>query len=414
MAVQLELSRDNRVHTPAVHVQRGLRQHEGASIRHRGAFQSMVLTRLERSNQSRVYTGSVQGHLRATKVGLVVGILRAVPVSSIVGWEIVIDSSGICEKAAGINIGTRIGSNRLRTTESMDSVGKSINSIGVVEGLGTKNLEQEGIASQGRAIVNVLIRLDDPDKLLHRVVEVELDLVTGRTDRLITCELELSDQVLVGVLGHSAALIRVQEHVVNVQRGSNQRLVVGNCGRDRASNSVLAFSTFVGLRVAVQGGNSPQALINRADVKVDLDLMILESDQRQRKTRVCAKPELERHIQSCLRKSVTGSAHLTGSQGRARGFHISERGVRDECELSGVSNHLEIAALLLCGHGKLVPDVHPITILAIDSLATNLDLHLGDKLLAGEIQPTSIDTGVLSGGVVSKTHKLVDLGKSNL
>jgi hypothetical protein len=141
--------------------------------------------------------------------------------------------------------------------------------------LGTKNLEQESIASQGRAIVDVLIRLDDPDELLHRVVEVELDLVTGRTDRLITSELELSDQVLVGVLGHSAALIRVQEHIVHIQRCSNQRLVVGNCGRDRASNSILAFKTIVGLSVAVQGGNSPQALVNRADIKINFNFVIL-------------------------------------------------------------------------------------------------------------------------------------------
>jgi hypothetical protein len=35
--------------------------------------------------------------------------------------------------------------------------------------------------------------LDDPDKLLNGVVKVELDLVAGRTNGLITSELELSD-----------------------------------------------------------------------------------------------------------------------------------------------------------------------------------------------------------------------------
>ena len=43
--------------------------------------------------------------------------------------------------------------------------------------------------------------------------------------------MELSDQILVGVLGESSALVSVQEHIVNVQRGSDQRLVVGNGGR---------------------------------------------------------------------------------------------------------------------------------------------------------------------------------------
>ena len=35
LAVQLEFSSDNRVHAPAMHVQRGFRQHECASIRDR-------------------------------------------------------------------------------------------------------------------------------------------------------------------------------------------------------------------------------------------------------------------------------------------------------------------------------------------------------------------------------------------
>jgi hypothetical protein len=64
--------------------------------------------------------------------------------------------------------------------------------------------------------------LDDPDKLLNGVVKVELDLVTGRTNRLVTSELELSDEVLVGVLGESSALVSVQEDIVNIQRGSNE------------------------------------------------------------------------------------------------------------------------------------------------------------------------------------------------
>jgi hypothetical protein len=53
--------------------------------------------------------------------------------------------------------------------------------------------------------------------------------------------------------------------------------------------------------------------------------------------------------------------------------------------------------------------VHPITVLAINALATDLNLNLGNKLLTGEVKPTGIDT-VLSGGL----HLLVDLGESNL
>jgi hypothetical protein len=119
---------------------------------------------------------------------------------------------------------------------------------------------------------------------------------------------------------------------------------------------------------------------------------------------------LERHVKGGLRKSVTGSANLTGSQGVARGLNIRERGISDEGKLGGVTNHLEVASLLLRGHSELIPDVHPVTILTVNSLTTDLNLNLGNKLLTGVIQPTGIDTGVLASGVVSKTHKLVNLG----
>ena len=72
------------------------------------------------------------------------------------------------------------------------------------------------------------------------MIEIELDLVGGRTDRFITSELELGDEVLVRVLGHSATLVSVQEDIVNVEGCSNQRLVVSNCGRNRTSNLVLS------------------------------------------------------------------------------------------------------------------------------------------------------------------------------
>ena len=36
------------------------------------------------------------------------------------------------------------------------------------------------------------------------MIEVKLNLVTGRTNRFVTSELELSDQIFVGILGESA------------------------------------------------------------------------------------------------------------------------------------------------------------------------------------------------------------------
>jgi hypothetical protein len=53
--------------------------------------------------------------------------------------------------------------------------------------------------------------------------------------------------------------------------------------------------------------------------------------------------------------------------------------------------------------------VHPITVLAVNALATDLNLNLGDDLLTGEVKPAGIDA-VLGGGL----HLLVDLGESDL
>jgi hypothetical protein len=326
----------------------------------------------------------------------------------------IVKSTGILEETTSIDVSTGIVSDRSGASESMDSIGEGIDGIGVVEGLSTENLEEESIASQGRAVVNVLVRLDNPDELFNGVVKVKLDLIGRRTNRLITSELELSDQVLVGVLGHSASLVGVQKDIVDIQRGSNQRLIVSNGGRNGATNSILSSRTSVGVGVTVQGGNSPQALINRADIKINLDLVVLESNQRESQTGVCAEPELKRNVQSGLRKRVTGSANLTRSRRVTRRLNISERRIGDEGKLSGVTNHLEITSLLFSCHGELIPDVHPVTILTVNSLTTNLDLNLSNELLTGEIQPTGIDTGVLAGRVVSKTHKLVNLRQSNL
>jgi hypothetical protein len=53
--------------------------------------------------------------------------------------------------------------------------------------------------------------------------------------------------------------------------------------------------------------------------------------------------------------------------------------------------------------------VHPITVLAVNALATDLHLNLRNELLTGEVKPTGINA-VLRGGL----HLLVDLGESDL
>jgi len=241
LAVQLQLGSHNGVLSPAVHVQSGLSQHEGSGIRHERASwvatslvsETLVVGTITRP-VSRGSRGSSHGHITSSR--------------------------HLEETVCGDE---SIGTIRLsRSTEGVDGRRQGINGIGVVEGLGTKSLVEDTTGIEGRAVVNVGIRLDNPDELLARVVEVQLDLVGGRSDRLITSELELLDQILMGVLGHLAALIRVQEDVVHVERGSHKRLLVG-----------LAHG--LGSAGGDHGLHCPQALTNGAEINVDLDFVIL-------------------------------------------------------------------------------------------------------------------------------------------
>ena len=421
LTVELELGSHDGVLSPAVKVKGGLREHEGAGIRDTRVVVVGARQILELSKDVGVNAfGSGLRNGNTTHVDLVVGVGGTVPVASESIRDVGVHGTSIVEETASINVGTAISSNASGSSESVDSVGEGINGIGVVEGLGTEHLEEEGIAHKGRAVVHVLVRLHDPDKLLHGVVEVELNLVGGRTNGLVTSELELGDEVLVGVLGESAALISVEENIVNIERGSHKRLVVGDGSGNRATRGELVGLVSGGIssrgtkRVAAEGGNSPEALVDGANVEVDLYLVILQSDQRQGETRVGAEPELEGHIEGGLGKSVTGSAHLAGSKGVARSVNLREGGISDEGKLGGVTNHLEVSTLLLSSHGELVPDVHPVTILAVNALTTNLDLNLSNELLTGEIQPAGIDTRAGSGGERGNAHELVNLGESHL
>jgi len=160
-----------------VHVKGCLGENEGTSIRHRGVL--VVGARLSKGGNHLRGKTLRERASGATHVGLVVWVLRTVPVTSEASRDLGIKGASIVEKTTSINEGTAISSEGLRTTESMDSVGESIDGISVVEGLGTEHLEEESIAHKGRAVIHVLIRLHNPDKLLHGVVEVELDLVGG-------------------------------------------------------------------------------------------------------------------------------------------------------------------------------------------------------------------------------------------
>jgi hypothetical protein len=379
LAVELELGGDDGVLTPAVHGEGGLGENEGAGIRNTGVH--VVMTCIVR--------------VGTTEVGLVVrnAVRGCIPPLVATGT---INSAGIIEETGGINVLI----NGFGASKCVDGVGKSIDGIGVVEGLGAEQAVQELVAVEGRAVVNVLIRLDDPDEFFNGVVKVELDLVGRRTDGLITGELELFDEVLVGVLGHAPALIGVQEDVVDVEGGGNEGLVV--CGGNTATKRTAVSVT--------QRTNGPQALVDWADIEIDLDFVVLKGDQRQGKTGITAVPELKGNIEGGFGEGIAGGANLARSVALARTVNIIERGISDKGEFGGVSDHAVVTANLVNGQSEVVPDVHPVTVLAINALTTNFDFNLRNQLFAGEVEPTGVNCR--TGGAV--LHILVDFRESNL
>jgi len=384
LAVKLELSGDDGVHTPAVKGERSLGKNESAGIRY---------TRVSEGSRL-IAVGS--------KVGLI--ITSAICANSLALLPPVsigdIDSTSLVKETRAVDEGASSLGNSILSTKSMDSVGKSIDGISVVKGLSTEEPVQKLVAVKRRTVVNVLIGLDNPDELLNGVVKVELDLVGRRADRLVTSELKLLDKVLMGILSHTSALISVQEDVVDVERGSDERLVVG--GVDTATVGRVVGS-------AAERADSPQALINGTNIEVNFDLMVLKSDEGKGKTGVTAVPELKGNIEGSLGESIAGSANLTRSVSLAGTIDGIERGISDESQLGGVADHSIVTGLLVNGKSKVVPDVHPVTILAVNALTTDLNLNLRNQLLTGEIEPTSINTILRSA-----FHGLVNLGKSNL
>jgi hypothetical protein len=381
LSVKLELSGDDRVLTPTVEAKSGLGKNECSGIGDggSGSVNTSGLVRIEWE-----------------VAGLVVPFLGGRDTSSTGD----IGSTSHLEKTRGIDECSGTGGLG-RSTEGVDGRRKGIDGIGVVEGLSSKSAEKDVSGSKGGTVVNVGIRLNNPDELLARVVEVELDLVGRRSDRFITSELELLNEVFVGVLCHLASLVSIQEDVVNVERGSDKGLLVGKSNR-------------LGSSAGTKGGDSPETLTERSDIKVDLNFVVLEGNQRKSQSRVAVEPEEKRNVESGLRKGIARSTNLgRSSRSSARSRDGSEGRISNVGKLSGVSNHLVVSLLLLGRKSKLVPDVHPITILTVDSLTTDFNLNLGDELLTNVVQPTGIntvsdDTGTIVG------HRLVDLRKSDL
>jgi len=263
--------------------------------------------------------------------------------------------------------------------------------IGVVERLGAAN----GRHPQGVRAINKRVALHHPEELLHRVIEVQLDLVGRRRDRLSASVLHLLDEVLVALLGETAALLRVEVHVVNIQRRGGERLGRGAGGGTQHSLVVLA-------------------VLPRLEVHIDANLVVLEGNQGDRKTRVAAEPELQRNVQRLRRGALARHARhrrLSRSAGRIQG---ETAGALHEGEVVRLANDGVQRGDRTSLRGELGPDLHPVTILAIDALAANLNLNLLDEAVAnvGEPAESRVHTATSKGSASSSAK--INLGKHNL
>ena len=94
------------------------------------------------------------------------------------------------------------------------------------------------------------------------MVEVEFDFVGRRTNGLITSELELLNEILMGILSHLSALISVKEDEIDIERSSNKRSLVSAGNANSSAGSTHAV-------------NSPEALTNGTEINVDFNFVIL-------------------------------------------------------------------------------------------------------------------------------------------
>ena len=90
-----------------------------------------------------------------------------------------------------------------------------------------------------------------------------------------------------GDLGELATLVRVEVDVVDVERRRDKVRRIDTVTDD--------------VDVRVQWGVVPHEVLEVVELKVDADLVVLESDEGKSKTRVAAEPELEGNVERILR-----------------------------------------------------------------------------------------------------------------
>lgn len=259
--------------------------------------------------------------------------------------------------------------------------------VRVVEGLHAVDLCDERLV--GRA-VHERVALDNPHELLDGVVEVQLNLVRRGRDRLRARELQLLNQILVRLLGEPAALLRVEVHVVNPERRGREGLDGRRGGRGADQLVVDTVNPLLKLHV-------------------DTHLVVLERNERDRKTRVAAEPELERDVERLRRRARTRGARVRELRARARRIELVAAAVLHHHEVMRVADHVVKTRNRAGVLRELRPDLHPVAVLAVNTLAANLELDRLDEAVTNVVEPTEAVERRRDGDEVDRREHHLDV-----
>jgi len=239
-----------------------------------------------------------------SKTGVVSTTGSLVVIGKVDGGVVVGSCTTTLGKLADTNLGGSLPSLTLGTVDLVDELGREADSrvtrldVGTKSGIRVK--ETIGLNLSVSIVVEVIgvivplihseldngVTLNNPDKFLNGVVEVQFDLNILRSYRLITSELQLLNKILVRDLSKTTTLISIKVNVVDIERSCLKR---GNA-EERIGLGVNVDSA------VSEGISSDVALILLPELKNDFDLVILESNQRKRQTGVPAEPELKGNI----------------------------------------------------------------------------------------------------------------------
>ena len=181
-----------------------------------------------------------------------------------------------------------------------------------------------------------------------------------------------------GDLGELAALIRVEVDVVDIERR----------GDEASRRNTVADRVDVG--ESRRGVKAEVAEV--VELEVNADLVVLERNERECKTRVAIEPELERNIERVLRRAHELLIRRVGLATSAVVIAVLTTLDEEVHELGDIANHLGIARLLSRLLRELIPDLEPVAIVLVNALTTDLELDVANEVVANPVEPAELRT----------------------